>query len=81
MRAVQLICDVASRTFMVASMISSSGRPIQSAAGANTSSSIDLLGSSYSRHVVDMSAYTLSSGDRLNSRWSTAGRAGHELRR
>ena len=34
-----------SNSFMVASTISASGRPIQSAAGANTSSSMDRLGS------------------------------------
>mmetsp|Transcript_12757 Transcript_12757/g.32724 ORF Transcript_12757/g.32724 Transcript_12757/m.32724 type:complete len:318 (+) Transcript_12757:495-1448(+) len=39
--------------------------------GANTSSSIDFLGSSYSLQVVLMSAYTLSSGEREKQRWST----------
>lgn len=37
--------STAQRTFMVAAMISSSGRPIQASAGANTSSSMLLLGS------------------------------------
>mmetsp|Transcript_15542 Transcript_15542/g.37637 ORF Transcript_15542/g.37637 Transcript_15542/m.37637 type:complete len:502 (+) Transcript_15542:536-2041(+) len=38
--------------------------------GANTSSSMDLLGSKCSLHVVLMSAYTDSSGERLKHRWS-----------
>merc|ERR1719324_1084110 len=59
-----------SSSLIVASMMSSSLLPIQSLAGANTSSSM-LLSSAYPLQVVLMSAYTDSRGDLENSRWST----------
>merc|ERR1719163_2297912 len=60
---------------IVASIISSSVLAIQLVSppasgehGAKTSSSIDASSSAYSLHVVDMSAYTESSGEREKQR-------------
>ena len=66
------------RAPIVASTISSSLLPTQLTLppasvehGAKTSSSMLFSSSAYSLHVVDMSAYTESSGEREKQRWST----------
>ena len=51
--------------------------PAKGEQGANTSSSMD-LSSWYSLHVVDISAYTDSRGEREKQRWSTFCKRGRD---